>query len=156
MKTNIDKAIAERKRFYEQRRTEESIRGGASCGKNLYEAYDEETDQYIQLYVKNRYTVYAVSRSSEPIHDIFDFFPDFIELNTKKLHMIKDYHAVEEQDKMTREQQMKMQSIGVFMAGLSLTIMAELELLKYLDMRSRRILCGRPAGTYEVDMDEEG
>lgn len=50
---------------------------------------------------------------------------------------------------------MELQSIGVFTAGLGVMLMAELELLKYLDMKSRLIPRGRPAGTYEVDMDED-
>ena len=49
---------------------------------------------------------------------------------------------------------MNLQALGIFMAGLGILITSELEVLNYMDMRSRRILCGRPAGTYEVNMDE--
>lgn len=41
------------------------------------------------------------------------------------------------------------------MAGLGVMLMAELELLRFFGMGSWMLLCGRPAGTFEVDMDEE-
>ena len=46
--------------------------------------------------------------------------------------------------------------VGAFMGGLGILIMAGLEIVKYVDRNPRRIIWGRPPGTYEVDMDEEG
>ena len=39
--------------------------------------------------------------------------------------------------------------------GVSVLIMAGLEVARYIDGRSRRIPRGKPAGTYEIGMDEE-
>lgn len=41
------------------------------------------------------------------------------------------------------------------MGGLALLIMAGLDVARYVDGKSQRIPRGRPAGTFEVDMDEE-
>ncbi len=49
---------------------------------------------------------------------------------------------------------MKWMEAGVFMLGLGVLIISGIEALKYVDQKSRRIPCGRPAGTYEVDMDD--
>ena len=49
---------------------------------------------------------------------------------------------------------MKLKHAGVLLAGMAALIMAGLEVLKYGNQKSRHIPRERPAGTYEVDMDE--
>ena len=49
---------------------------------------------------------------------------------------------------------MKYMHAGIFMAGLATFILSILEVLKYVDRKKRRIPHGRPAGTYEINMDE--
>ncbi len=56
---------------------------------------------------------------------------------------------------MIQSWRMKLWNVGVFMGGLGLLIMAGLDVARYVDGKSQRIPRGRPAGTYEIDMDEE-
>lgn len=49
----------------------------------------------------------------------------------------------------------ELRDVGAFMGGLGLLIMAGLDVTRYVDGKSQRIPRGRPAGTYEIDMDEE-
>ena len=96
LKANIDKWIRDKKERYEEFSREYPGGLGGSHSKDLYESYDKETNQYVQLYLRGCEKIYAVSKSKEPVHDVIRFFPDFIQLNENGLNLIEDYHEVTE------------------------------------------------------------
>ena len=43
---------------------------------------------------------------------------------------------------------------GIFMLGAGLLICSGIELAEYINLKRNKIPAGRPAGTYEINMDE--